>query len=299
MAKKVIRLTEHQLNNIVKESVLKIIQAQFNTNSHILAEGVQYDKENNTFIFNFEHDNETDIIKLEHIGKELEAFNKCFYYGYEFTSDVDSKVRTKFIDSIKFPESFDSNKDLSLFIQKAVNYLDSQICLPSYNVVVYPQSMSEINRKMLSYLSRLTDTMYLSIEMVKEVAAKIEFDYERFDVEVLQSIAPNGQHRYTQRGKEYVITQIKEMMDRIHQNDYFSIARDIKKNKYRPFIKNYYKFPNDETRKIYEKLNETNVLIIDDIVTSGTTISHVLKALRSVNDNNNIVIFSLIGKNIQ
>ena len=39
-------------------------------------------------------------------------------------------------------------------------------------------------------------------------------------------------------------------------------------------------------------------IIIDDIVTSGTTISHLLKSLRLVNDSNDIVIFSLIGKNI-
>ena len=86
------------------------------------------------------------------------------------------------------------------------------------------------------------------------------------------------------------------MMDKIHNLDYFSIARNVKKSKYRQFIRNYYTFKDESDRKIYEAILNTNVLIVDDIVTTGTTLSHVLNCLRSVNDTNNIVIFSLIGK---
>lgn len=46
-------------------------------------------------------------------------------------------------------------------------------------------------------------------------------------------------------------------------------------------------------------LENSNVLIVDDIATSGTTISHLLKTIRSLNDKNNITVFSLLGKNIE
>ena len=294
--KKVIRLSESQLNKIVKGAVKDIINIQ-PPKQHILSEGVQYDNETNTFTFDFEHDNETDIIKLEHIGKKVNAFGRCFYYGYEFAQDVDSQVRTEFIKSVKFPESFDANNDLKLFIQRAVDYLDSEISLPSYNVVVYPQSLSEINRKMLSYLSRITTTQYITIELVKEVASKIEFDYERFDIEILQSKTQNGQPRYTQSQKKDILSKIQCLMEKLHQHDYFSIARDIKKSKYRQYIKNYYKFPDEKTKLAFQALTNSNVILIDDIVTSGTTMFHMLNTLRCVNDSNAITIFSLIGKN--
>lgn len=87
------------------------------------------------------------------------------------------------------------------------------------------------------------------------------------------------------------------MIDNIHKLDYFSIARDVKKNKYRRYIQNYYKFHDEETKDVFMRITNTNVLVIDDIVTSGTTIFHLLKSLRCVNDNNKITIFSLIGKN--
>lgn len=51
-----------------------------------------------------------------------------------------------------------------------------------------------------------------------------------------------------------------------------------------------------ENDKLLSKL-KGNVLVLDDIVTSGATISNILKAIRVINPNNSIVVFSLIGTN--
>jgi predicted amidophosphoribosyltransferase len=37
-------------------------------------------------------------------------------------------------------------------------------------------------------------------------------------------------------------------------------------------------------------------LVIDDVTTSGSTLNEILRSLRIVNDDNNITIFSLIGR---
>ena len=283
-------MDKRNLNRIIKESIKEVLSPK-----KLISEGINYDAGTNTFTFNFEHDNDSDLIRLENIGYSVDKFERCYHYGYKFAEDVDRKVRSEFIKQVKFPESFENEKDLNLFISKAVGYLDSQISLPQYNVVVYPQSLSELNRKMLSYLSRITSVKYIEIEMVKQLPMKIEFDYERFQLEVLDSHI-NGRPRYTAQQKNEVIANIKSMMDNIHQSDYFSIARDIKKEKYRQYIKNYYIFKDEESKSIFEHLYKNNVIVLDDIVTSGTTIYHLLNSLRTVNDSNNIVIFSLIGK---
>lgn len=283
-------ITDTDLRQMIREEIKKI-----RPHNSILSEGVRYDSESNSFTFDFNHDSELDFIRLEQVGHHIEQFGRCYYYGYEFSDDIDSKIRSKFINLIKFPESFEDARDIQLFITKAVGYLDSQISLPKYNVVIYPQSLSELNRVMLSYLSRITTTKYIEIELIKELPHNIEFDYDRFTFEVLNSKV-NNKPRYTEKQKQDVIEKIGQMMEDVHNSDYFSIARNIKKYKFRQYIKNYYKFKDKRSEELYKTITQTNVILLDDIVTSGTTIYHLLNTLRSLNDSNNIVVFSLIGK---
>lgn len=48
--------------------------------------------------------------------------------------------------------------------------------------------------------------------------------------------------------------------------------------------------------KDVEKINASNALVIDDIATSGSTLNEVMRSLSVLNENNNITIFSLIGR---
>jgi len=59
--------------------------------------GVPYSEADKVFSFDFEHDGQQDIISLVNHGYQVEAFGKCFYYGYEFADGVDGNVRSAFI----------------------------------------------------------------------------------------------------------------------------------------------------------------------------------------------------------
>ena len=293
------KLNELELEKIIRETVLKFKGVIDKNNlGKIISEGVHYDTQNDSFIFDFQNDSKIDIIKLQKASYRISLFNKCYYFGYQFENDIDSNIRSKFIHSIKFPDGKITEKDKNTFIINAVNKLDNDISLPSYSVIVYPESMSEINRDMLKYLNRFTDSKLIKMELIKTIPSKIEFDYERFNAEILNSKLSNNRDRYTLQQKNEVIKNIQIMMDSIHNLEYFSIARNIKKTKYRQYIKNYYTFKDESDKQLFESIQNKKILIIDDIVTSGTTISHILKSLRLVNDSNDIVIFSLIGKNI-
>ena len=43
-------------------------------------------------------------------------------------------------------------------------------------------------------------------------------------------------------------------------------------------------------------VRQQNVLVVDDVTTSGSTLNEVLRTLRILNEDNNITIFSLIGR---
>ena len=52
--------------------------------------------------------------------------------------------------------------------------------------------------------------------------------------------------------------------------------------------------PMDE--ELSSRIRQQNVLVIDDVTTSGSTLNEVLRTLRILNEDNDITIFSLIGR---
>ena len=183
--------------------------------------GITYDSVLQRFVFDFEHDGAEDIVSLTGSGYQVEAFGKCFYYGYEFADQVDGSVRSSFIKHVKFSEPIQENPDLARFIQKAVDNLSHQINLYDYDLVVMPESTSKVSQYMLRYIYRFAQP---------------------------------------------------------------------KMRKYEDIL-NYH---SDE--ELCASIRNQNVLIIDDVATSGSTLNEILRTLRILNEDNNIVIFSLIGR---
>ena len=126
--------------------------------------GVTYDKEQDKFIFNFEHDGIDDIVSLTGHGYQMEAFGKCFYYGYQFQDTVDGSVRSAFIKYVKFPESIQADSSLTQFIKKAIDDLNDKINLYDYDLVVMPESSSKLNQYMLRYIYRFNQPKLIKVD---------------------------------------------------------------------------------------------------------------------------------------
>ena len=182
-------------------------------------QSVRFDSEQQRFMFDFEHDGRGDIVSLTGEGYQVEAFGKCFYYGYEFGDEVDGSVRSAFIKYVKFTQRLQDDPNLTQFIQKAVNNLNRHINLYDYDLVVMPQSSSRVNNYMLRYIYRFAQPTLRKMEKILKA-----------DEELCQTI------------------------------------------------------------------REQNVLVIDDVTTSGSTLGEVLRTLRILNEDNRITIFSLIGR---
>ncbi|MBQ8064425.1 MAG: phosphoribosyltransferase [Prevotella sp.] len=258
--------------------------------------GVTFDSQEQRFVFDFEHDGVEDIVSLTGDGYQVEAFGRCIYYGYEFSEQVDGNVRTAFIKHVKFSENLQDNPDLTQFIKKAVDNLNRRINLYDYDLVVMPESSSKVNQYMLRYIYRFAQPSLHKMELVKALPSSISFDMDAYEKQYLDDVLENGRPRYTEAQKNDVKQSIGKMMDLIHQKDYFTIAKDVKKSRFRPYMMSFLRFANKEDEELCASIRKQNVLVIDDVTTSGSTLNEILRTLRILNEDNEITIFSLIGR---
>ena len=185
---------------------------------------------------------------------------------------------------------------MTQFIQKAVNNLNHRVNLYDYDLVVMPESSSKVNQYMLRYIYRFAQPTLRKMELVKNLPASISFDMDAFNEAYLDDVLENGRPRYTEAQKEEVRENIRQMIELIHQKDYFTIAKDVKKSRFRPYMMQFLRFASEADEQLCRTIREQNVLIIDDVTTSGSTLGEVLRTLRILNEDNRITIFSLIGR---
>ena len=258
--------------------------------------GVTFNTTDQTFVFDFEHDGIGDIVSLTGDGYQVEAFGRCFYYGYEFSDEVDGSVRSAFIKHVKFTDNLQDYPELTQFIKKAIDQLNRRINLYDYNLVVMPESSSKVNQYMLRYIYRFAQPMLRKMQLVKALPANIGFDMDGFEQSYLDDVLENGRPRYTQAQKEEVKQSIQKMLDLIHQKDYFTIAKDVRKSRFRPYMMNFLRFASEEDEQLCATIRKQNILVMDDVTTSGSTLNEVLRTLRILNEDNEVTVFSLIGR---
>jgi len=258
--------------------------------------GITFYDGNKKFVFDFEHDGATDIITLTGNGYKVKAFGHCFYYGYEFSDDVPGGVRTEFIKYLKFTGGLKNNPDLTDFIKRAVDALHKKIDLYDYDLVIMPESSSEVNDYTMRYIYRFAQPKLQELQLVKALPENIDFDIKAYSKQYLDTTLENGRPRYTEKQKDDVKKSIQSMLDDIHKKDYFTIAKDVKKSRFRPYITRFLTFKTKEDEELCAQIRKQNVLIIDDVTTSGSTLNEILRTLRFINKDNKITIFSLIGR---
>ena len=59
--------------------------------------------------------------------------------------------------------------------------------------------------------------------------------------------------------------------------------KKILPSKIRPAFTNFLKFKTAEQKQIYEQLQNTEVLIYDDFLTSGSTVKEIIRYLKAIN----------------
>lgn len=242
------------------------------------------------YVIDFTLDLPTDIIDVVPPQLYKSSFrNHIYWFGYMFKDGVSSKQRSEFIHYIKgLGDTKVSDHELTQFIELPLGELDKKFNMYDIDCVVYPLSgRSKLVNKIISVVGSYTshDREVASYQLVKQVPTEISFDWDLFEQENAYD-----ENKYKQMC-EYVNTVI---LPKIHELDYFSLAANVKP-KYRKYIKDYLGFISQEQLEMYAKTQGQNILVIDDINTSGSTLDEILRVLNKVNHDSNIFIFTLIG----
>ena len=125
-------------------------------------------------------------------------------------------------------------EEINVAYVKKMLYLCKKINLYNYDIVVMPESKSKVNQYMLRYIYRFAQPMLYKMTLVKALPSNISFDMNAYEKQYLDDILENGMPRYTQAAKEQAKSSINAMLEIIHNKDYFTIAKDVKKSRLRP-----------------------------------------------------------------
>lgn len=255
-----------------------------------LIEGIRKNKDGN-YEFDYSFNLPTDIIDItsQRIYKDIFQ-NNIYWFGYQFNNSCSRKDRTEFINYIKgLTEPKITEEELRKFIQYPLVELNKYINQYKIDCFISPRSnRSNLVQIMVEEIGKSTsrDMNKCSFELVKELPSNITFDWELFENDHV--------------GNEQAYKDIKEYVDnilipKINSLNYFSLAKNVKP-KYRKYIQNYLKFSSDKDKQTFEKLQGQNILIVDDINTSGSTLQEILRIINSINTMCNIYIYTLIGR---
>lgn len=247
-----------------------------------LSEGISKSENDDNYIFDFSQDNKNDDILYLHFGKKLlktkTIGGRVSYYSYKLNKTIDLKIRNQMLKLLKKDKLNDPEKYQQL-LQKAVLGLKyhPEFNLKKINVIVYPQSSSFLNNDLVSHIySSTQDTILINDGIIKNDLQYIDLDYDKM-----------AQYHLDPK----TIQNLKRQISKAKVNGYFSIKNIVPQ--YRKFVINFLKF-NVNGEKIKAKLYKSNILVVDDIVTSGTTFNEIDRILQGMLPEN-IYYYSLMA----
>ena len=254
----------------------------------VIYSGARIDKDHIYIDYTYNHpDDIVDVIEPQMYSRI--KGNAIYYFGYKFNDNASALDRSKFINAIKqLDDNGLSDDELEQFIARPLAELDEIINLYDIDCLVYPLSnRSPLVSKIIKCINSMTshEMARCSFEFVKSAPSSLAFDYELFESE-----------KGDQQGYRQMLRYVdEELMPKLHDLDYFSIARDVKP-KYRRYIEGFLNLSSDKDIEKLSKLQGPNILVVDDINTTGSTLNEILRKIGQINKSCNIYIFTLIGR---
>lgn len=244
--------------------------------------------------FNWTSDDSNDVIHLvQDCSGEFDDDGVRYFYGYEYTPHAkgeDKRIFRKYIKSLSTDgDTGLYSENIDEFVENAVVKFDSACPLSSFGATVHVESNKEISLVdvMWGYLWEYMHNVDMEFELVKEAYDNVRFDTAKAFQALIDSGMSESQAKRTVTKVNIRFNDFKAQ-GKLFQMKAF-VPREIRSG-----FTNFLKFKSEEERRAYEALQGTNVLIFDDLLTSGATIKEVIRYLKAIHDKNTLTVFVLV-----
>ena len=263
-------------------------------------EGVRKD-DSGHYIFDDEFDFDTDIIKLCTKTSGYKDFdNVTVYYGFEFNPKSSNKEQKEFRDSLKYKIEDDDvfyGEEARRFVEDGIYNMDELKRLVDFGVVI--STASTYGEKTLTGLMSqicwdlMPDRIpCCNMRLLKKLCKDVTFDEQRAKEALMKT------DKYAdEEDAEEAVRNLKQQFNKaIRAGGIFKIKI------YQPVVgrigfMDFLKFETPTHQRLYETLKKgTEVLICEDFITSGSTVSEIIRFLNTINPNNKISVFVLINQ---
>jgi len=166
-----------------------------------------------------------------------------------------------------------SNEEIDHLVKRTIIYLNRYFNKNnlSFDVILLPKSSSNLNKK-----------------MAEEFRKRFPYDVTLYSDEITKSSPKDLQ--IVGNPPEQIRKSLEKIIDKWKQLGKFEIKK--LPPSWRQFVSNLSKIEDN----VFKKVDGKNVLIIDDVLTSGTTIADIIKQIRS-KSNPNIIYGVTLFKN--
>lgn len=252
----------------------------------IIVEGISFNKESNDYTFNFKQDTAEDILFLKYHPKTKvikgSLNDYIIYYGYKTNSKIEKESIHSLLKYLKDHKNY--QHEYNLLLEKAILGLNTQLKLNTIDCIISPNSSSTIT----SDISKKIYTKHPNAVLANQSIVKNSLENIKVDSESYLNSAKDEKDR--KKKESYLRSDWKRSTEtgQFKMKEIFGPRRTL--------YSNFLVFDSHTDRMIYNAINNGNVLLIDDIKTSGTSFKDMIREILQYNPKS-ITLFSLI-KNI-
>lgn len=245
-----------------------------------MLEGIYaYNDEDDEFGFDWEEDDEDDIILLKsnaiHINR---ASNPIHYYGYEFNWDSEYTRRLK-NRLIKYIKSNVDDENVLYLIRDCVDAFNNRINLEQFDYMVVVPSSSRINKTISSEIGNMYNIPQIPMSKIKASEMKIDWEKIKSETTPLEYAALKQQ-----------INQIAKSFG--SQSEDASITKI--KPKFRKYIEPIIRADKESIDNIGKLVLSKHILVIDDVKTTGHSVGDVMKVVNDLGYKGDYTLLTLI-----
>lgn len=182
----------------------------------------------------------------------------------------------------KYNWSFDiSFQDIRKYLNKFISNCEQ--LQKTYDTIIMIPSKSELNEKFMNYLYDILK----STNKIKDIFRKMDFEHDEIEqfinYDKIEKDYPNP---------NYIINKIEDFLYGLNSSGKEFEAKSVSKN-----LLKYFNFlTKNEDVDYVEAISDKNILILDDVYSSGNTISQAVDAIRQNYNPKSITVVTLLSK---